>query len=67
VIHLLTSANRGGRKSDGLGAFVPLRKPVPVEERCDPRNNVMGVVALNIIIIIMILIVMNRPRHALKR
>ena len=70
MIDLLTSANRRGRKSNGLDAFVPLRKPVPVEECRDQRNNVIGVVALNIItiiIIIMILIVMNRPRHALKR
>gem|GEM_PF-1345999 len=30
-MHLQTSANRRGQKSDGLGSFVPLRKPVPVE------------------------------------
>lgn len=55
MIHLLTSANRRGRKSNGLGAFVPLRKHVPVEECRDQRNNVIGVVAhIRIIIIIMI-------------
>lgn len=54
MIHLLASANRRGRKSDGLGAFVPLRKHVPVEECRDQRNNVIGVVAHIRIIIIMI-------------
>lgn len=55
MIHLLISVNRRGRKSDGLGAFVPLSKPVPVEKCRDQRNNVLGVVAhIRIIIIIMI-------------
>ena len=55
MIHLLISANRRGRKSDGLGAFVPLSKLVPVEECRNQRNNAIGVVAhIRIIIIIMI-------------
>lgn len=64
MIHLLISANRRGRKSDGLGAFVPLSKPVPVEECRNQRNKVIEVVAHIIIIIIILMIFSDEQAKA---